>query len=183
VRIHLLLCMALLLSACGDSRSPTEPSRTSIRLEAYSAGYKVRQNGSVAFSKDYVQFYGKSGGAGGGRGFNVALLDKKGNLSEPVRAFDTWAGPHRELVDFLTGIPNGAVVMLAIADEAGITAADSCDASGTIVNALVALGSTRIRDYCFRGSWSMIVVKGEGVKSEQLSNSNTGVESVYELPL
>ncbi|MBI2833801.1 MAG: hypothetical protein HYX76_05175 [Acidobacteria bacterium] len=122
----------------------------------------------------------------GARGFNVAVVDATtGDPLEPVVSFDTWltrtsGEDMREVIDYLNGLPDGVLVMIAVGDEAGLTNFDSC----TRLNyawvdegylALEALGSTQIRGYCYRNSWAMIAIKGQGVAlAEQLGG--TGVE-------
>ena len=71
---------------------------------------------------------------------------------------------------FLNTVPAGRLIMLAVADEAGITLAttNQCtprtDATTVaLVQLLQSLGSTRIDEYCWRGSWAMVTIKGTGV--------------------
>ena len=57
--------------------------------------------------------------------------------------------------------------MIAVDDEAGLNHFDSCTfLSYSWVQAglaeLEALGATQIRSYCYRASWAMVAVKGEG---------------------
>jgi Interleukin-like EMT inducer/Bacterial Ig domain/Glycosyl hydrolases family 2, TIM barrel domain len=121
------------------------------------------------FRRDGWTFYQRFGGAGGGRGFNVAVADATtGALIDPGTNFDTWASDvaKLDLVSYLSAVPSGRVVMLAVADEAGINwAAQPCElkqqaATMALVGALEALGSQQIRSYCWRGSWAMVVIKG-----------------------
>jgi hypothetical protein len=57
--------------------------------------------------------------------------------------------------------------MLAVADEAGITLAgtQTCTmrtdpATVALVQMIQALGSTTIQNYCWRGSWALLTIKG-----------------------
>jgi hypothetical protein len=106
------------------------------------------------------------------RGFNIAVLDPStGALLEPVRNFDTWAtrptgAEMLAMIDYLSNIPNESIVLLAVGDEAGLNVDNSCTLLSTSwtaagLAAIEALGSTQIRQYCFRDSWSMVVVKGQ----------------------
>jgi hypothetical protein len=56
---------------------------------------------------------------------------------------------------------------MAIAEEGGLTDYDSCQKIAAPwllqgIEALEKLGSRKLRDYCFRGSWAAALVKGEG---------------------
>jgi hypothetical protein len=125
------------------------------------------------FRRDGWTFYQRFGGGGGGRGFNVATADPDtGAIIDPGRNFDTWGGgaPAKDaLVAYLAAIPNGQLVMLAVADEAGlnIEPARACEmrtdaATVAVVGAIRALGSALIGSYCWRSSWAMVVIKGLG---------------------
>jgi hypothetical protein len=140
------------------------------------------QLGAARFFRNGTLFYEKTGGAGGGRGFNVAAINlQTGELLQPPQNFDTWGTRStgtamNEMVNFLNNLPNQTLIMLAIADEAGLTQDNSCELlnfpsvqSG--IQTLEALGSQQIRNYCFRYSWAMVAVKGEGqARQEQLIN-------------
>jgi hypothetical protein len=126
------------------------------------------------FRRDGHTFYQRFGFGSGGRGFNVAIADPaSGAILDAGRNFDTWAGgaaAKQALLDHLTAIPSGRLVMLAVADEAGITFANDrqctpvTDATTlALVQRLQSLGSTRIDEYCWRGSWAMVAVTGTGV--------------------
>jgi hypothetical protein len=156
-------------------RADFVPPPLTMELRASSAGYAVPEypQGVAEFARDGAVFYRRTGGAGGGRGFNVAAIDPgTGALLRPVAHFDTYItrGSGAELdamLAFLAALPNGAVVMAAVADEAGLNLDDSCtrfalpQVEGAL-QALETLGSTRIRDLCFRDAWALIAVKGEG---------------------
>src|SRR5205085_10819106 len=118
-------------------------------------------------------FYHKEGGAGGGRGFTIAAIAPgTGALLQPVQNFDTWGTrttgtAMNAMITFLNSLPNGTVVLVAVGDEAGLNTDNSCTRFSFAwveagVRALEALGSTQIRNYCFRYSWAMVSIKGEG---------------------
>jgi uncharacterized protein (TIGR03437 family) len=154
---------------------------SAITFSATSAGFPV---GSFAkFARDGAPFYERSGGAGGGRGFNVAVLDRcTGQLREPVRNFDTWGSretgtAHIQLREFLQSLPNGTLLLIAIGDEAGLTFDLSCTPRGAayvsnLYQTLEALGSRQIRNYCYRDSWALITVKGASVGLAEQHNRN-----------
>lgn len=148
--------------------------------------------GQYGYSRFYRcgrKFYDKSGGSFGGRGFNAVVLDPVtgAQLQAPQR-FDTWwtrseclqnnpAAAMYALVDYLDSAPAGSLIMLSVADDAGLSHdlscnqfSSSCFETGLAV--LGSLGSTRIRNYCFRDSWAMIAIKGQGVVAEGLSTNN-----------
>jgi hypothetical protein len=149
--------------------------------------------GQYGFSRFYRcgrDFYSKTGGGGGGRGFNAVVLDPRtGNQLVAPQNFDTWGtrfacaqnDPSAQiyaLVDYLNAAPTGSLVLLSVADDAGLNQDLSCNPLSTSscfesgLSALEALGSTSIRSYCFRNSWAMIAVKGQGAVAEGLSASD-----------
>lgn len=160
-----------------------QPPFTPVTLRAVSAGGSV---GSFAqFFKDDISFYRKTGGAGGGRGFNIAVIDPcTGELLYPVRNFDTWATRDSgidmtAMIAFLNSLPNGFLILIAVGDEAGLT--NFPEGGGCVqllrpwvtecFEALETLGSQQISGYCYGGSWAMISIKGKSTAlGEQLSN-------------
>jgi hypothetical protein len=87
-------------------------------------------------------------------------------------------------VDFIERQPTGSIIMVAVADEAGLNVAQSCRSNGyawtvRAYAALEALGARRIRNYCWRNSYSLIAVKGEGLKDEQLAGGGIQVTSRF----
>jgi Interleukin-like EMT inducer/Divergent InlB B-repeat domain len=147
------------------------------------------QYGYARFYQCGRAFYNKGNGSVGGRGFNAVVLDPVtgAQLQAPQR-FDTWgsrsdclqnnpSAAMYALVNYLNSAPAGSLVMLSVADDAGLNHdlsctqfSSSCFAAGFA--ALEALGSTRIRSYCFRDSWAMIALKGQGLLAEGLSANN-----------
>jgi len=169
-----------------------------VAFKAQSAGYNVTINGFAEFFRDDALFYSKTGGAGGGRGFNIAAIDiTKDDLIPMIRHYDTWAtsGTGTEMIkmiSFLDSLKSGTMIMIAIADEAGLTESTgnllctklSRSWVANCIQTLEALGSTKIRRYCFRNSWAMIAVKGEGrARDEQLGSTNVvSVQTTIKLP-
>ena len=161
-----------------------KPPATSLSLKAVSAGGLF--GNFSQFLKDNVSFYRKSGGGGGGRGFNVAVVDPcTRELLQPVRNFDTWGSRDSGVdmnaqINFLKGLPNGVMILIAVGDEAGLTLFPEQGGCTHLPHswvtegfkALEELGSQQIRNYCYRGSWAMISIKGQATAlMEQLSNS------------
>jgi Interleukin-like EMT inducer/Glycosyl hydrolases family 2, TIM barrel domain/Viral BACON domain len=145
------------------------------------------QNGVARFYKQGALFYQRTGGAGGGRGFNVAAINPcTGELLQPAQNYDTWDSSHNSngslfctISSFLDGLPNGALVMMSVADEAGLDQfpPNGCTALGHacvepfLQKLTQEYHSTMIRNYCYRNSWALIAVKGEAAaRAEQLSS-------------
>jgi hypothetical protein len=150
-----------------------------VGLRAISGGYFATNR--AQFWKDNTAFYDLRGGAGGGRGFNLAWLDPVAGGVLGTMAWDTWARgkPAWEaLIGTLNNLPSGMVVMLAVADEAGLNVGDGWALLDRQLypwvedglQALERLGSRKLRGtpavpnsgYCYRDSWAMIAVKAQG---------------------
>lgn len=145
------------------------------RFAAVSAGHGAPTNaeGVSEFSVNRETFFSEPGTLLGARGFNVAVMDPaSGEALEPVRTFDPWTSPLsgaalNALADYLRALPAGRLVMIAVCDDAGITALNSCELSATpaakrAVETLQWLGSEKIGDYCYRGAWSFVGITGRG---------------------
>lgn len=187
--VFFILLLAAAGSACSGATSvtgPTAPAAAALtpshRFEAVSGGYlhTIPVAGLAEFKVDSATIFSGTGGdVDTARGFNLAVFSSStGALVQPVRSFDTWndstGANARELVAALDAIPDRALVMIAVADESGLARMESCTHRNTadtiaVETALRQLGSTLIGNYCYRNSWSMIAVKGEGRKDEQLS--------------
>lgn len=163
-----------------------------LRVMARSAGATVPGSSwHYGFAAFYVEGWEKSfkrGGDGKGRGFNVAAIEvTTGRLLDAIMNFDTWNDPVGQISkmdDFLNRQPNGTLLLIAVGDEAGLTEShlSPCvprsgvyaDKRAALIQALKALGSTLIDQYCYSDSWAMIAIKGEGkARAEQLGK---GVE-------
>lgn len=179
--------LILLLGGCGP-KGPKGPETVAFR--AVSAGAEVPGVGLgfARFFRDSTLFYDKIGGAGGGRGFNIAAINPAtGEPSQPVQNFDTWltrttGAAMDAMLDFLDGLPNGTLVLIAVGDEAGLNADNSCQHLlfpwvEEILQELETLGSTQIRGYCFRDSWAMVAAKGEGKPREERLGSGIEVSA------
>lgn len=188
----------------SEEWSPTPPLRPAgLVLGAASRGAAAAQYaGQYGYARFYRcgrPFYNERGGGAGGRGFNAVVLDPStGEILAPPANFDTYATRSQcasndpsaamyDLVQYLEGAPTGSLVLLAIADEGGLNQDDSCAAFSSSscfssgLAAIEALGSQRIRDYCFRNSWALIAVKGSGALAEDLAEDDV-VELLAGLP-
>jgi hypothetical protein len=147
------------------------------------------QLGGVIFLRDGEIVYRRDGGdqLALARGFNIAVIDPCTNtIVQPVRHFDTYNSAHNggpelnQLISFLDSVPPGTFLMIAVADDAGLTDFPPNDcaqlpANEPLLQRLEALGSTKIRTYCYRNSWTTIAVKGTAsARSEQLGS---GIEA------
>jgi hypothetical protein len=152
------------------------PAAASSRFAVVSAG---GSSGSFAeLFRGSTSFYRRTGGGGGGRGFNVAVIDRiTGELIGQVRNFDTWGSRSsgtdmNAMIGVLDAAPTGALLLIGVGDEAGLNAFDSCTrlAGSWVEQALQrleSLGATQIRQYCYRDSWSLLTVKGEGIARDE----------------
>jgi hypothetical protein len=174
----------------GSSRRPPRGLVFGAASRGTNAAQYDGQYGYARFYQCGKPFYDHLGGGGGGRGFNVVALDPStGAVIRAAQNFDTWsttqlcasndpAAQLTALVNYLNDVPMGSLVLLSVADEAGLTLPNTCTQySGACfsngIAALEALGSTQIGSYCFRDSWAMIAVKGAGhAIAEGLSSSN-----------
>jgi hypothetical protein len=156
--------------------------------------------GFAEFDKNHTLLYHKTGEGGGGRGFNIAAIDPASGdlLSYPVAHFDTWStrdsgSDMLNMVSFLNGLPNSTIILIAVADEAGLndfpTQGNPCAFLPypwvqEALQTLESLGSQQIGNYCYNDSWAMIAVKGEGTaRSEQLSSSQEATaQSTFTVP-
>lgn len=160
-----------------------------ITCKAESAGSVVpgTSNGFARFYNGVSLFYDGSRPLNleNTRGFNIAAIDTAtGQLIVPVRCFDTWSTRDNgivmnNMVNFLDSLQNGTLIMIAVRDEAGLDSFPPSSCSSlpySWVNngstTLEALGSKKIRNYCYWNSWAMVTVKGEGsARDEQLGDS------------
>lgn len=154
------------------SLSPTLSTVGVIPITFWLQSYGFSQ-GAAIFGTDKTTVWGGGGGAGGGRGFNVAVINLLNLAVEETRNFDTWAdrstgGAHRAFVDYLDGITNGRLVLVAVGDEAGLTQWGDFRCTklpytwvDEVIGKLQSLGSTNIAHYCYNDSWGMIFVKGQ----------------------
>jgi hypothetical protein len=112
-----------------------QASPQTVTLQAVSRGAVVPGSplGFAEFRRDGAQFYHRNGGGGGGRGFNIAVIDSvTGALVQPVQNFDTWftrgtGTAMNAMINFLDGLPNNTLILVAVGDEAGLNQDRSCN--------------------------------------------------------
>ena len=142
------------------------PSRGDLWLLAYSGGYKSSYP-LARFDWDGRPVYSTTGAAFG-RGINVMVVDPATGIFSAVRAFDTYgdATASENLVDYLSGLPHGALVLFAVADD------------GTLKltrEARIAIGTMFQSRYIwwlgYQQSWALIGRKGYAPFAEQASSA------------
>jgi exo-beta-1,3-glucanase (GH17 family) len=161
----LLGILTIVLSVSWPSLS--EASLT-YQFSATSQGYSATgSEGFGAFARNGIQFLIRFGGAGGGRGINITVVHERTGDVLDFRNFDLWADgePAADaMIDFLTAVPAGRIVLFAVGDEAGLMRADACEPKAgwveSVYSVLELFGSEHIREVCFRQAWAMISKKG-----------------------
>ncbi|XP_061663467.1 protein FAM3C isoform X1 [Syngnathoides biaculeatus] len=93
-----------------------------------------------------------------GRGINIALINGRTGELNKTDFFDMWAGNVAPLIQFLKGIEDGTVVMMASFDDPSTKLND--EARKLIAD----LGSSAINNLGFRDNW--IFVGGKGIKTK-----------------
>lgn len=163
-----------------DVRLTVLPSRGQVTLAAFSNGYKsgypraqFRWNGKVIYD---------TAGGGPGRGINVLAVDPRTGVFSSVRSFDTWAdeAASEQLVAYLESLPDGALVLFAVADDAAQKL--SQEARATIARLFF---SRYIWQLEYQDSWVLIGRKGWYPWSENWSNhwgTNAWTTALLPLP-
>lgn len=140
-----------------------------------------RNCGIASFYRNGANFYEEGGCClNCGRGYNVAAINlSTGNLLTAVRNFDTWGSSTAddEMKEFLDSLPNGTLIMIAVADEASSQTGEELKVT------LEGLGSTQIRNYNFRDGFGLIAVKGEGVARAEGLDSSRAVRLDITIPV
>jgi hypothetical protein len=169
-RIPRQLYAALMTRFVPEYQPPPRPQTVTYRANSHTP---IR----ARFWEDgAVMYEGVGGTMDGGRGFNIAAIDLvTGSLRDPIQRFDTWhsratgtGAAMTAMNAYLDSVPNGTLLLIAIADEAGLNDWSACTfltqpwVSGA-VSRLRALGSTQIGSYCYGDRWAMIAIKGQGV--------------------
>jgi hypothetical protein len=175
-----------LTSAFASGYVPPAATQTRVYRAVSQLGYaKLWENGSQ-------MYIGRGASIDGGRGFNIAainpstgrLYDHPQAQFDGIQRFDTWASRSLGtagllMLDYLNSLPNGTILLIAVADEAGLNNFSSCTFQNLtwvtdVRNAMQALGSTQLNSYCYNYNWAMITIKGQGVAlHEALTHYNT----------
>ena len=156
--------------------------------------------GFAEFDKGQTLLFRALGDGCGGRGFSVAAIDPAtGDLityPSSLQTFDTWISRDTgvdmtNMINFVNSLPDGTILLLSIADEAGLNQFPPSSCSFLAyswvqqgLQLLQSLGSQQIQNYCYNGSWAMIAVKGEGVaRAEQIGNPDlVSVQATFTIP-
>jgi hypothetical protein len=142
------------------------PSRGDIWLRAFSGGFQSSFP-LARFDWDGRPVYSTTG-AGSGRGINVMVVDPATGVFSAVRAFDTWndATASENLVGYLAGLPDGALVLFAIADDGTLKLTPQAR------NAIVTMFRSRYIGWLgYQQSWALIGRKGHAPFAEQASSA------------
>lgn len=158
-----------------------------LRAEEYSS-----QCGVAEFFLDGARFYSEEGCSTTGRGIHIAVFNPEtGALQQPIAHFDTWRSSTgfcmaSVLLDML---PNGMIVLIGVADEAGLTQwpPNDCIPTGSdcrthFVRRVQAMGGWKVGQYCYWSSWAFAAVKGEGVAREENLLRNAEVSARVVVP-
>jgi|GEM_PF-1179811 len=148
----------------------------------------VSSYGAIEFSKNGYSFYRKTGGAGGGRGINVTVVNSATGVIEQIKHFDTWYSKDEfgELIDFANSVETGKFLLFGVCDEAGFidwnTGKPWQQYREVIEQAyqlLESLGSQHIRKVGYCGSWAMASIKGDSAcLAENYGQNTEGAKSV-----
>lgn len=139
-------------------------SHTTIHLAAFSG--KLTEDEDAVFERDGTLFFNGLGYGSGERGINVATIDPKTGVVLDLKSYDTWAdsGAADRLVSFLETLPNGTIIMMAVADEGSAQLGTSSRDDITRL-----LGSQLIQNLGYWDRWAMISAIGQAAAlSEQL---------------
>ena len=130
------------------------PSLSDVRFRVVSGGYKSMAP-VASFEVDGTLIYEVQGG-GPGRGFNFLTVNPQSGLLGPVRNFDTWAREEdvTAMEVYLQSLPDGTVVIGAIADEGAFLLTDQARAT-----VRETLGSYFIELLDYQFSWAIITRK------------------------
>lgn len=148
-------------------------------IEAFSAGFQDGVRASVTV--DGVDI--SSGFAD--RGYNVAVLNEENGNLESFGAFNIYMDPPFDstkaepLIAFMDTIPQGRIVVVAIADEGWVNKTEA------VCKQMESIGSAQIRTVQWRDSWAIIGYKGAPIGSvpEKRTARGTGPVSIADTVL
>jgi hypothetical protein len=130
------------------------PNQGDIAVRVLSGGFKA--DPLARFDWNWRPIFTTRGG-GPGRGLNVLSVNPWSGVFSAVRSFDTWADEYASaaLLEHLTRLPVGTIVLMAVADEA--TYRLTAEARTAIATWF---GSEYIRALGYQDSWALIARKG-----------------------
>jgi hypothetical protein len=130
------------------------PGLGAVKVRSISGGFKAQS--LAQFDWDGKNLYLTPGGLPG-RGINVLAVNGASGVFSGVASFDTWGDKDASarLLQYLTSLPAGSVVLFAIADEGTLLL--SSQARDAIASMF---GSRSIKTLAYQQSWAMIARKG-----------------------
>ena len=144
--------------------------------------FTATSNVGAEFAVNGVAFYARGGGSGGGRGFNIAVVEPlKGSIVDSGKNFDTWAQGETAgdaLSEYIDNLSDGLMLLLAVGDSAG-------NYGSKLLTTLKSLGATLADNIGWRHTWAMIAMKGTGVLDEVRTNghwSTVSAKSIITVP-
>jgi uncharacterized protein (TIGR03437 family) len=138
----------------ADLKVTVLPSGGQIPIRVVSGGYT---SGPMAqFAWNGLTLFSTTGG-GPGRGINVLAVDPVTGVYRAVQNFDTWGDPtaSARLVQYLSLLPNGTVVLLAVADDGTLLLTPEAR-----IRIAKMFGSLCATTLAYQQSWAMIGRKG-----------------------
>jgi hypothetical protein len=151
-------------------------SYTTIHLTALSGAWatgKFSYGADAVFERDGTVFFNGIGGGYGERGINVAAIDPRTGVILELKSYDTWAESNAgdRLVSFLSSLPAGTIIMMAVADEGS---SGLSTASRSSITQLV--GSQQIKDLGYWDNWALVSAIGQTTPfaEELVPYSSTG---------
>ncbi len=130
--------------------SALQLSKDSINISVLSAGWYA--GASCLISKNGANLLSNTFFAGMG----IAVFNETTLEADTVDWYQLFGYPTavQKLADFINAIPTGKIVLMGVADDA------RNNLSGNLISAIKTLGSTKIDQLQFRGSWAIIGKKG-----------------------
>ncbi|KAM8973095.1 protein FAM3C [Pelodytes ibericus] len=93
-----------------------------------------------------------------GRGINTAVVNGKTGALIETKYYDLWGGDVGPFIEFVKGIPDGSIVLMATYDDGATKLNDEAR------KLISELGSTSINALGFRDNW--VFVGGKGIKTK-----------------
>ena len=136
--------------------------KTSVQLDIISEGHNVGNHFSM--KKDWIEFF-----AGRRRGINIAIVDEVNGSVLHTETFDTPASESysNKLAEKIEEVRPGRIVVAAVSNDS------ATNLNARAKRSLMSLGSEKINQIAYQGSWALIGIKGtpRGHGYEQLMNS------------
>ena len=165
------------LSLWVDKGSDSGFAHPVYSLHVRSAGLPYLRKSKVTITLDDREFFTNNGSYG--RGLNVVAFSGQTNQLVETGQFDTHGDYNQSsnFVEFLNKLANGTVVAIAVYDEA------TSSLSSAAFKAIESLGSEKIRQLQYRGSWAFIGVKGHPQKKVESLSNTSDAEAKFWIPV